>query len=89
MRGYKLMLCCESLIEERSAGNPHATFCGNWRWVTASDDPVVRLVAFPTPILALIHARNPADGVTYPVRLWGIINGSCYKTFGYLLTLPY
>ena len=33
-------LCCESLPEERSAGNPHATFCGN-RWqVTATDDPV-------------------------------------------------
>ena len=40
MRGYKLVLCCESLIEERSAGNPHATFCGNRRRVTASDDPV-------------------------------------------------
>jgi hypothetical protein len=34
------MLCCESLIEERSAGNPHATFCGNRRRVTASGDPV-------------------------------------------------
>ena len=32
--------CCESIIEERSAGNPHATFCGNRRRVTASDDPV-------------------------------------------------
>jgi len=28
------------MIEERSAGNPHATFCGNRRRVTASDDPV-------------------------------------------------
>ncbi len=33
-------LCCESLSEERSAGNPHATFCGSRRWVTASGDPV-------------------------------------------------
>ena len=33
-------LCCEALPEERSAGNPHATFCGN-RWqATATDDPV-------------------------------------------------
>ena len=34
-------LCCEALPEERSAGNPHATFCGN-RWqATATDDPVL------------------------------------------------
>ena len=33
--------CCESPVEERSAGNPHATFCGNRRRVTASCDPVV------------------------------------------------
>jgi hypothetical protein len=29
------------MTEERSAGNPHATFCGNRRRVTASDDPVM------------------------------------------------
>jgi len=28
------------MTEERSAGNSHATFCGNRRRVTASDDPV-------------------------------------------------
>src|SRR5713101_203047 len=33
-------LCCESSSEERSAGNPHATFCGSRRWVTAVGDPV-------------------------------------------------
>ncbi len=33
-------LCCESLSEERSAGNPHATFCGSRRRVTASGHPV-------------------------------------------------
>jgi putative transposase len=32
--------CCESSSEERSAGNPHATICGNRRWATASGDPV-------------------------------------------------
>jgi hypothetical protein len=32
--------CCETPAEERSAGNPHATFCGNWRRATASSDPV-------------------------------------------------
>ena len=34
------MQCCESPAEERSAGNPHATFCGNRRQATASGDPV-------------------------------------------------
>ena len=34
------MQCCESSAEERSAGNPHATFCGNRRRATASGDPV-------------------------------------------------
>ncbi len=33
-------LCCESLSEERSAGNPHATFCGSRGRVTASGHPV-------------------------------------------------
>src|SRR5262245_56372071 len=32
--------CCESIAEERGAGNPHATFCGNRGRVTASGDPV-------------------------------------------------
>ena len=33
--------CCEPTTEERGAGNPHATFCGNRGWVTASGDPVL------------------------------------------------
>src|SRR5271157_4506514 len=37
---YKLSQCCEPSSEERSAGKPHATFCGNRRWATASGDPV-------------------------------------------------
>src|SRR5689334_23090899 len=32
--------CCEATAEERGAGNPHATFCGNRRRATASGDPV-------------------------------------------------
>jgi len=40
MLSFSHTLCCEPLPEERSAGNPHATFCGN-RWqATATDDPV-------------------------------------------------
>jgi hypothetical protein len=34
--------CCEPPVEERSAVNPHATFCGSRRRATASDDPVGR-----------------------------------------------
>src|ERR1700746_1096890 len=37
---YKLSQCCESSSEERSAGNLHATFCGNRGRATASGDPV-------------------------------------------------
>src|ERR1700747_991104 len=37
---YKLSQCCESSSEERSAGNPHATFYGNRGRATASGDPV-------------------------------------------------
>ena len=40
MGSYKLSQCCESSSEERSAGNPHATFCGNRGRATASGDPV-------------------------------------------------
>ena len=36
----KHSLRCESVCEERSAGNPHAPFCGSRRRVTASGDPV-------------------------------------------------
>jgi hypothetical protein len=32
--------CCEPTAEERSAVNPHATFCGSGRRATASRDPV-------------------------------------------------
>jgi RNA-directed DNA polymerase len=32
--------CCEPTAEERSAANPHATFCGSRRRVTSSGDPV-------------------------------------------------
>jgi hypothetical protein len=32
---------CEATSEERSAGNPHATFCGSRGWATASGHPVV------------------------------------------------
>ena len=35
------MRCCESTLEERRAGNLHAAFCGSWRRVTASGDPVL------------------------------------------------
>ena len=55
MRGYKLFLCCEQLIEERSAGNPHATFCGNRRRATASGDPVTEAAASSDPMFFTTH----------------------------------
>jgi hypothetical protein len=40
MFNFSHLLFCEPRPEERSAGNLHATFCGN-RWqATATDDPV-------------------------------------------------
>ena len=43
--------CCEATAEERSARNPHATFCGNRRRATASGDPV-RAKTLPDPYRA-------------------------------------
>ena len=40
--------CCEATAEERGAGNPHATFCGNRRRATASGDPVITAHLLPT-----------------------------------------
>ena len=52
--------CCEALPEERSAGDPHATFCGN-RWqATATDDPVpgwATARGYPT-VFALFSAHQ-------------------------------
>ncbi len=51
---FRHSLCCESLSEERSAGNPHATFCGSRRRVTASGHPVLgRATALGYPITFL------------------------------------
>lgn len=33
MKGYQQKLCCESSLEERSAGNLHATFCGGQSYI--------------------------------------------------------
>jgi hypothetical protein len=40
MVSCKAMLCCESTIDERSAGNRHATFCGSRGRFIAPGDPV-------------------------------------------------
>jgi hypothetical protein len=40
IRSCRHSRCFEATAEERGAGNPHATFCGNRRRVTASGDPV-------------------------------------------------
>src|SRR5919112_2405938 len=40
--------CCEPPVEERGAGKPHATFCGNRGRATAPGDPVLG-VKLPGP----------------------------------------
>ncbi|HTG58783.1 MAG TPA: hypothetical protein VMG63_05150, partial [Terriglobia bacterium] len=58
---YKLSQCCESSSEERSAGNLHATFCGNRGRATASGDPVGRpATVVPTATSRVIggHPRS-------------------------------
>ena len=53
------LLCCEALPEERSAGNPHATFCGN-RWqATATDDPVRERVTAPDDPVGVAYGLPP------------------------------
>jgi 2-deoxy-D-gluconate 3-dehydrogenase len=51
---------CEATSEERSAGNPHATFCGSRRWATASGHPVLG-VKFPGPIRRAPRAKRAGD----------------------------
>src|SRR5215471_6761777 len=48
-RSCKRSPYCEATSEERSAGNPHATFCGSRRWATTSGHPVGtgQLVSLP------------------------------------------
>src|SRR6201998_634854 len=57
---YKLSQCCESSSEERSAGNLHATFCGNRGRATASGDPV----PLRADIAGAVRVLEAAD------RLW-------------------
>ena len=51
-------LCCEALCEERRAGNPHATFCGSRRRVTASGHPVTGRGAEVVGTSLLSHKRS-------------------------------
>jgi hypothetical protein len=52
--------CCESPVEERSAGNPHATFCGSRRRATASRDP-----ALPPRMSAAAQDRPKSQGFAH------------------------
>ena len=61
MRSCRLLQCCETPAEERSAVNPHATFCGNRRRATASCDPVAKPEAPPYPDRSdFVHSHEPA-----------------------------
>ena len=53
--------CCEPTAEERGAGNPHATFCGNRGQVTAPGDPVLA-VKFRQPTHQTMRASKDGDG---------------------------
>src|SRR4029450_6929364 len=55
--------CCDSSSEERSARNPHATFCGSRRWVTAVGDPVLA-GAIPPGYPAEAHNGAGSNTVT-------------------------
>src|SRR5262245_65066995 len=83
------MPCCESSSEERSARNPHATFCGSRRWVTATGDPVLAGVISPD-YPAEAHNGAGSNTVTLPGPKGGS-NGE-YKadlhTGGILSTRP-
>ncbi len=73
IRQLRHLLCCEPLFEERSAGNPHATFCGSRGRATASGDPVRRHRSLKADIdrhLALIapQSRIPRPGPNHPKR---------------------
>jgi hypothetical protein len=67
---YKLSQCCESSSEERSAGNLHATFCGNRGRATASGDPVgCSVMGIPTAIHSTSNAISPQQERTKPSGL--------------------
>src|SRR6202008_4764776 len=59
---YKLSQCCESSSEERSAGNLHATFCGNRGRATASGDRVAHGNGRLYRDQSLLVFRNGAGG---------------------------
>ena len=58
-----LSLCCKSNSEERSAGNPHAAFCGSRRRATASGHPV-RLETKPRRGVRHRNRRKPPATAT-------------------------
>ena len=63
------MRCCESTLEERRAGNLHAAFCGSWRRVTASGDPVLG-VRFPwaTRLVVGFQYQRDAERFLHDVK---------------------
>ncbi|SRR6266851_512911 len=60
---YKLSLRCEATSDERSAGNPHATFCGSRGRVTAPGDPVED--GRPCPLCRLFSTAQAACSVSW------------------------
>jgi hypothetical protein len=60
---YKLSLRCEATSDERSAGNPHATFCGSRGRVTAAGDLVED--GRPCPLCRLFSTAQAACSVSW------------------------
>ena len=54
IRSSRAMLCCESTVDEHSAGNRHATFCGSRGRFAAPGDPV----GGASPLLGGRQTRN-------------------------------
>ena len=99
MRSCRLLQCCETPAEERSAGNPHATFCGNWRRATASSDPVIRLRPVPVSTnLARLSSqrvrpapqanRPGAGGRAHQWAVFGSKGSSAGRRYGMNCAIP-
>ena len=57
----KLSLRCETTSDERSAGKPHATFCGSRGWATAPGDPVA--ISDDRPYCDNLTPNSPTNGM--------------------------
>jgi hypothetical protein len=87
---YNPSLCCEPPLEERSAGNLHATICGSRRRVIAYGDPVrgvtasgdsvggVARLPLQAPQINHLICDSPArDPGTFILTMQSAVEGPC------------